>query len=248
MMKKRLLIFCTLFLTLMSVTNIASCQKKVLGVDSTFIQFSGIVVMADSLNAVPFATIILTNSRTGYKYGTISDLGGFFSFVAQRGDTVDFTSVGFKPATYVIPDTIRNDRYSLFQLMFRDTIFLEETVIYPWPSKEEFADAFVHMDIPDDDITIGLKNLEQAGLSSAYKLYANDGSANYKYNINQQTDKYDKMGSVPTNPLLNVFAWMQFFKAWKSGAFKVDKDEQKALKEQKKKDIQRWDYDEWIEK
>lgn len=216
--------------------------------DSAYIQFSGVIVTADSLNPVPFATIILTNSLSGYKYGTISDISGFFSFVAQRNDTVNFSSVGFKPVRYIVPDTITEDRYSLIQLMHADTIFLLETVIYPWPSKEDFAHAFVSLDIPDDEITIGQKNIERARLREAAKMSGAEGSINYKYTINEQTNKLYYAGGVASNQLLNPFAWAQFIKAWKEGRFKVDKEEQNAIKEQRKIDRTRWDYDEWIEK
>ncbi|MEZ5147564.1 MAG: hypothetical protein R2759_10925 [Bacteroidales bacterium] len=59
--------------------------------------------------------------------------------------------MGYKRAEFVIPDTIHGDRYSLIQVMSSDTIVLPQTVIYPWPSREEFVDAFLNFDVPDDD-------------------------------------------------------------------------------------------------
>ncbi|MBK8414354.1 MAG: hypothetical protein IPL22_07465 [Bacteroidetes bacterium] len=56
------------------------------------IQFSGIVVTGDSLRAVPFVSIIIKNSYRG----TISDYNGFFSFVAQPSDTIEFLPLVLK--------------------------------------------------------------------------------------------------------------------------------------------------------
>jgi hypothetical protein len=66
------------------------------------IQFSGITVTADSLNTVPYTKIIIKNKNKG----TTSDIYGYFSFVAHKQDTILFNALGFKPASYVIPDTI----------------------------------------------------------------------------------------------------------------------------------------------
>ena len=49
------------------------------------VQFTGVVVTGDSLKPVPYTHII---DRTRNR-GTISDYYGYFSFVAQRGDTIE---------------------------------------------------------------------------------------------------------------------------------------------------------------
>ncbi|MFT3885764.1 MAG: carboxypeptidase-like regulatory domain-containing protein [Flavobacteriales bacterium] len=67
------------------------------------VQFSGVVVTGDSLEPVPFASIITKGSFRG----TISDVYGYFSFVAQPGDTLQFSAVGFKRGEYVIPTASR---------------------------------------------------------------------------------------------------------------------------------------------
>ena len=112
------------------------------------IQFSGVILTTDSLLPIPLAHIIVINSMRG----TVSDFSGYFSFVAKKQDTVEFSAVGFKTAKFIIPDTINNNRYSMIQVMSTDTIWLTETVIYPWPTKEEFKEAFLTLEIPDDDI------------------------------------------------------------------------------------------------
>jgi hypothetical protein len=180
------------------------------------VQFSGAVVSGDSLRPVPFAHII--DHNTGF--GTISDYYGYFSFVARKGDTVTFSAVGFKKDSFIIPDTIRSNRYTMFQVMTSDTIYLAETVIYPWPTKEQFKEAFLKLEIPDDDLEIARKNLDRYELYVRSQEIAMDGSMNYRNYIDQTMSKLYYAGQTQPISLLNPFAWAQFFQAWKDGKFK----------------------------
>ena len=56
------------------------------------VQFSGVVVSADSLKPLPFTHIIIKNTHRG----TVADFFGFFSFVAEKGDLIEFSSIGCK--------------------------------------------------------------------------------------------------------------------------------------------------------
>jgi hypothetical protein len=180
------------------------------------VQFSGAVVTGDSLHPVPFTHIIDHNTH----FGTISDYYGYFSFVARKGDSITFSAVGFKKALFIIPDTIQNSRYTMFQVMANDTIYLNETVIYPWPTKEQFKEAFLNLDIPDDDLEIARQNLERYELYVRAEAMPMDGSMNYRNYIDQTVDKLYYAGQTQPISLLNPFAWAQFIKAWQDGKFK----------------------------
>jgi hypothetical protein len=180
------------------------------------VQFSGAVVTGDSLRPVSFAHII--DHNTGY--GTISDFYGYFSFVARKGDSITFSAVGFKKGHFIIPDTIHSNRYTMFQVMTSDTVYLSETVIYPWPTKEQFKEAFLTLEIPDDDYEIARKNLERYELYVRAQEIPMDGSMNYRNYINQTVDKLYYAGQTQPISLLNPFAWAQFIQAWQEGKFK----------------------------
>jgi len=184
------------------------------------IQFSGIIVTADSIQPIPFTNIIIKNTWRG----TVADYYGYFSFVAKKNDTIRFSSIGFKTNYFVIPDSITNDRYSLIQIMSSDTILLPQTVIYPWPSKEEFKEAFLTFDVPDDDYERAKKNLDAAELREMAENYPMDGGMNYKYSMQLHQDKLYYIGQTQPITVLNVFAWAQFIKAWQEGKFKRKKD------------------------
>ncbi len=185
------------------------------------VQFTGVVVTGDSLKPIPFTNILDRN--TGH--GTISDYFGYFSFVARKGDSIQFSSVGFKKNIFIIPDTIRNNRYTMFQVMNSDTIYLSETVIYPWPTKEQFKDAFLNLVIPDDDLVIARKNLEKSEMAARADAMPMNANMNYRNVVDQRIDKLYYAGQTQPITVLNPFAWAQFFKAWKEGKFKRKKYE-----------------------
>lgn len=184
--------------------------------EDDLVQFSGVVVTADSLQALPFVNIIIKNTGRG----TISDYFGFFSFVAKKNDLVVFSYVGYKRVTFIVPDTLPNSTYSMIQMMTPDTIFLSETVIYSWPTIEQFKNAFITYDVPDDDLERAKKNIAWAELKEMAKTYPMDGSMNYKNNLDQRLSKLYYIGQYPPISVFNPFAWAEFIKAWRRGDFK----------------------------
>jgi hypothetical protein len=186
------------------------------------VQFSGIVVTADSLRPVPFANITVAKTSRG----TTSDYWGFFSIVVHKNDLIAFSAAGYKSGLFRIPDTLTENRYSLIQVMSSDTLMLTETVIYPWPSKEQFRHAFLTLEIPDDDIEIARRNLAYMEMREIYgrnydpERYGYTPGQSYRNYMSAQSDKLYYNGQTMPNNLLNPIAWAKFIKAWKRGDFK----------------------------
>ncbi|HEY0030096.1 MAG TPA: carboxypeptidase-like regulatory domain-containing protein [Bacteroidia bacterium] len=212
-MKRILSIILLAFIPLLSFS-----QKNVAWQDGKhdLVQFSGIVVEGDSLRPVPYSSIIVQNSSRG----TISDYFGYFSFVAQEGDTIEFSAIGYNPAFFIIPDTLTSSKYSLIQVLRSDTINLITTNIYPWPTKEQFKKAFLELELPDDDITRADRNMARADNKERMTGMAMDASLNQKYTAQQYQSKLYYAGQLPPNNLLNPIAWSKFIKAWQKGDFK----------------------------
>lgn len=180
------------------------------------IQVSGLVVTGDSLAPVPFTTVWVKNSRRG----TITDYYGFFSIAVHERDTLRFSAVGFKDYQFVVPDTLTHNRYSAIQVMTRDTIYLAETVIYPWPTREQFRHAFIHTEVPDDDYDRAMRNLARAEMKERLKHYPMDGSMNFRHLMNQQSNRLYYAGQAPPMRIFDPLAWGQFIQAWREGKFK----------------------------
>jgi len=196
----------------------AFAQKKAAspGSKRDLVQFSGIIVEGDSLKPVPYTSILIKGSSRG----TVSDYFGYFSFVAQKQDTVEFSAIGFTDAVFVIPDTLSTSKYSLIQVLRSDTIHLKETVIYAWPTKEQFKASFLRLNLPEDDMARAGKNMARADMKEKMLGMAMDASMNYKYSQQQYQSKLYYAGQLPPNNLLNPVAWAKFIKAWQNGDFK----------------------------
>ena len=210
----RIVIICFLFLSSVS----AFAQNKLASPASkrALVQFSGIVVEGDSLKSVPYTSIIIRGSS----HGTVSDYFGYFSFVAQIRDTIEFSAIGYSNAVFVIPDTLTSSKYSLIQVLQSDTIHLKETVIYPWPTREQFKASFLKLNLPEDDMARAGKNMARTDMKEKMMGMAMDASMNYKYSQQQYQSKLYYAGQLPPNNLLNPVAWAKFIKAWQNGDFK----------------------------
>lgn len=209
-MKQLPAILCLLFILLGNRPALAQVS------DEELIQFSGVTITVDSLNPVAYAKITVRNTNRG----TVSDNFGYFSFVAHKNDTVVFQALGYKPAFFIIPDTITKQRYSLIQLMTSDTLTLQAAYIFPWPTYEEFKQAFINLNIPDDEVEIARKNLSGEKIKKYADLMPNDGNMNYNYLMQNQASKLYYYGQQQPITIFDPFAWARFIKAWKEGKFK----------------------------
>jgi hypothetical protein len=196
---------------LVSVNSIAQILDN-----NQLVQFSGVIVTSDSLKPIPYSSVMIKNSNRG----TISDYYGFFSFVAKMKDSIEFAAIGFKKAVFVIPDTLTDQRCSMIQILKQDTILLKEVMIFPWPTKEQFKEAFIRLRIPDDDLSRAGKNLEADKLEFLASGMPMDGSMNFKNYINEHTTRLYYAGQIPPTTLLDPLKWAQFIQMWQSGALK----------------------------
>ena len=183
----------------------------------SIIQLSGIVLEKDSNETLEFVNIIVNRKK-----GTITDRFGRFSFFVNNEDTVLFSSVGFKKDTLII-SSINNLNIITYDVYLeRDTILIDEVEILPWASYKDFTEAFVKLELPDDDLKRAEKNIE---LMKMQALNSNEPNPyiNYRNSVNAQHEKNFNYGMYPTISLLNPFAWARFFEAIKRGDFKSKK-------------------------
>ncbi|MCO4805525.1 carboxypeptidase-like regulatory domain-containing protein [Salibacteraceae bacterium] len=180
------------------------------------IQLSGVVVSGDSLTPVPFTSVIIK----GTNRGTMCDFYGFFSLVVKKSDTIEFQSVGYIKSNVLIEDTLSDSRYSMIQMLQRDTLTLPVQDVYPWPSREQFKDAFLALQAPTDDYDRAFANLTREEVRLAIQGIPASAQANSAMSIQREYTRLYQMGQMPQISLLNPLAWAQFIDAWKNGDFK----------------------------
>src|SRR5690606_1402276 len=162
-------------------------------------------------------TSILTK---GSYRGTISDVYGYFSFVAQASDTILFSAVGFKRGEYIIPDSLQENKYSMIHVLFPDTVLLRPLEVYPWPSREQFREAFLSLHVANDDYQRALAHLNSAEAIQRMENLPPDPGLAAQYQTMLDNTRIYNQGMAPTVNLFNPIAWAQFLQAWRAGQFK----------------------------
>jgi hypothetical protein len=184
--------------------------------------FSGVIVENDSLKPVSFANIVIVNKNLG----TMSTIDGYFSFYAHELDTVQFSALGFSSAIFRIPDSIHVERYSIIQLMKRDTLELAETIIYPWPANEQdFKNSFLNDKINNDLEEQAKKNIQINGIQQPKQVVFHEPNAAYNFDndMKNMSNELYYNGQSPPLSVLDPIAWYRFVKAWRRGDFKKKK-------------------------
>jgi hypothetical protein len=187
------------FLFTVGVAASSLAQQKKL------VQFSGVIHNADTNVTVPYVTV--TNLSFN-NYTVTANHQGYFSFVAHEGDTVLFTSVGYRSTRVVIP-RVREDKYTAMVDMTAEIKELPMVTPYPWASIDEFNMAFMSLEIADDDIVVAKRNLSPESLAalaavtprSAEEIQSFTATQNHIGLSNQAVNQ--RMA----NPLLSPFAW-----------------------------------------
>jgi hypothetical protein len=183
------------------------------------VQLYGVVMTADSLQALPSVSIVVK----GQNRGTITNNQGVFSIVVLKGDAIEFTSVGFKPKTVIIPGNIDGNQYSLLQLMVTDTVFLAATIIKSRPTREQFERDFLNTQVPDDNLEVARKNNDENSRRLLMATLPRDGKESANLYLKNSSAKYYYAGGLPPQNIFNPFAWAEFIQAWKRGDFKKKK-------------------------
>ncbi len=211
-MRSKFLSYCVALILLISGQVVVHAQS----VPNDLIQINGVVMTADSLRAVPNVTVQVKNKNRGVE----SEYTGVFAIVCHKGDTLQFSCIGFRPKEFAVSKDIRGDYFSLIQLMVQDTFYLPETIIRPLPRGDAFDYAFLNWRIPNDQYEIARRNTDAYVLRAlAYSLPKDGHEAQSAYLQQQARDAVYYGQQRPMN-IFNPLAWGEFFEAWKRGDFR----------------------------
>ncbi|HEY1872642.1 MAG TPA: carboxypeptidase-like regulatory domain-containing protein, partial [Chitinophagaceae bacterium] len=168
-MKKLLRYF--LFTGTIFLSLYGSAQNQPQHRDSV-IQLYGVVMSADSLRGLDATSIIVK----GTGRGTITNEQGVFSIPVLKGDTIRFSSIGFKDKSITIPRNLTGNQYSVIQLMVNDTAYLPATILRPKPSHTQFERDFVNTDVPAEALEIARRNNDDATRKALLRSLPADGT------------------------------------------------------------------------
>ncbi|MFC3197238.1 hypothetical protein ACFOET_06410 [Parapedobacter deserti] len=169
------------------------------------VQFSGVIHNADTNVIVPYVTV--TNLSFNNQTFTANHQG-YFSFVAHEGDTILFSSVGYRATSIVIPE-VPADKYTAMVNMTAEIKELPMVTPYPWASIDEFNMAFMSLEIADDDIIVAKRNLSPESLAAMAAVTPRSAEEIQNFSAMQNhiglTNK--AVNQRMANPLLSPFAW-----------------------------------------
>lgn len=189
------------------------------GPEDELVQFSGMVRDLQH-RALPNVNIIILNDRRG----TTSDKRGMFSFVVHSNDTILFSHMGHKGTIHVIPDSLAGQQYPADIFMVSDTFHLAEVRIYPWKTYQEFKEAFLALDLPDDDEQRAYHNI--ALIKTQIKMNRDGATASptiaFRDVMRQEYNQLYTAGQSPYYTIFDPLRWAKFFESLKRGDFKDD--------------------------
>jgi len=211
-----------LFITMITLASFSQNKAYAQTVDiyrDSVIQLYGVIMTADSLKAIPFASIVVEKKGRG----TITNNDGVFSIAVNKGERITFSCVGFKDRTILIPLKLEGNQYSVIQLLVNDTNFLPATILKARPSRAQFERDFVNAKVDDDLYETARKNTSMSQKRIILSSLPYDGKEAVGASLTQQASKYYYSGQMPPMNILNPSAWRSFINAWKRGDYKSKK-------------------------
>lgn len=179
------------------------------------IQLSGIILNADSTDAVAGVNIYVPKKGRGTSSGRF----GYFSMPVLEGDSVVFSFIGLKRQTFKIPETVESDRISLILTMQIDEIALAEVEVMPYPTEEEFKQAVIALNVTDP-MSVSRDNMSPEMLLRWAESMPASGNENFRYFQQGQAIQNQDLYGPRTLRLLDPFAWGQFIRSIKRGDLK----------------------------
>lgn len=169
------------------------------------IQLSGFVTDS-ATNVLPGVHVYVPKAGRG----TPTSGAGFFTLPVLVGDSIVFSSVGFKRAHYIVPD-LPKDSWSIFVELADDMTFLKGVVITNLPTEELFKEAVLAMNIPMNG-GLDQKSLDAEMLALMARTAPMDGLGNYRNYIDQWASSPGDQFRPPVTNFLNPLAWAKFIR------------------------------------
>lgn len=185
--------------------------------EGKILQFSGLITSPGSELPVAYSTI----KNASYNNQTfISNNDGYFSFVAHVGDTIKFSSVGYSPVTFVIPN-VSDDKFTAHISMRSLVIELPAVSPFPWASYEDYLTEFMAMNTSGDAVANARKNISPEAMAALARLVPRSAEEIQSYNsLQRHTNMNNKnINQRFNNPLLNPFAWAELINQIKRGDY-----------------------------
>jgi hypothetical protein len=195
-------------------------QKSFAQGNTQVITFTGVVIDGDSVKPVKNVNLYIYRANRA----CTTNEQGIFSMTVKSGDTVVITRLGYDRKMVVIPQ--RSDAvYSVVIDLKQRARVLPVVEVHPYSDEKVFKEVFLALKLPERRYENMAKNLNKQRMTNMAMSMPMDGSMNYKFYMQQQTNAMSNVNGMTSIPLLNPFAWAEFIKSIKRGDLKRNRDD-----------------------
>jgi len=127
------------------------CSKSILAQNENLEIFKGRVI--DLINSQSLVNVHIVNLDKAI--GTVTNKEGKFKINAEASDTIHVSIIGYKTKRILAKELSIAEEFTIIELI-EDIIQLDEISIYNVPTPEEFPDAFMELELPEDAVKINL--------------------------------------------------------------------------------------------
>jgi hypothetical protein len=127
--------------------------------------------------------------------GAASDSHGVFSIISMPGDTVLFTLPGCIPTLLIIPRELSLTNYTADVHIAKDTITIEEVIVLPWKTYNDFKKAATQTKTISPEIENMNFNIALVKQQLYYNLSATPGEG-YRFTVQQMANEFYTKGQL----------------------------------------------------
>jgi hypothetical protein len=166
---------------------------------ASHVLFHGVVMDALTLTPVDNSQILINRTLR-----SVTGKSGKFSFYVNKKDTVVFTSMGYKPATMIISDTLSKNEFIAGIYLSNDTLEIPEVVILPRYTNIRSEILNAKSKVPST-----MANARYNLALSAYQARNSQGrmddpASNYAYLHQRQKIEAMEKGGIPSDQIAGI--------------------------------------------
>ncbi len=186
--------------------------------EAKVVQLSGQI--ADERGVTPLYTNV---SVKGTSRGTVCRIDGFYSLPVRENEVVIFSRIGFINQEYQVPNNVDGTLISKDIILKKDTLFLPEAVIAPWPDRDFFEIEFLALEVDNYLEDIAYENLSPAKLEILKQVLPVDGTEVSRVELQKTAQAYYSAGQFRPQNIFNPLSWKKFIEAIRRGDYKKKK-------------------------
>ena len=159
----------------------------------------GSILGSDDLQPIPNVNVYVR-----HRFGTSSNVNGYFELPCHLGDTITFSCVGYQKVTFAVPDSLIGRSRVVGIVMPTDTVRIQEIIVLPFITYEQLKYEVANMP-SDENISLAINNIEDAVKSALYDPHPMlDAELAPMNQLSKYTERVEYAGMVPPSQMLTV--------------------------------------------